>query len=157
MKSKREFIGGPYVQMHFSGFWDHFLFDSEIELISHQKMNEYIDRYNIGWILVHSDRSKDYFHSMPGAAFIEENHGISIFRITQPSSFFFDGYGRVIERDFNHLELDELQGKQVTLKYHHVEGLLATPPVEIQPVYIGNDPTPFIRLINPPVKVTLYR
>lgn len=157
LKSGREFIGGPYVQQHFSGFWDHFLFGRDIESISMKEMREYLERYNIGWIVVHSDRSKRYFTQLPGAMLADEGEGISIYRTDVEGNYFFKGTGKIVERGFNRLVLDDLQGDDVLLKYHYIPGLVSDPPVAIEPAWIGDDPNPFVRLLHPPVRVVLRR
>jgi len=44
----------------------------------------------------------------------------------------------------------------MVIKYHHVPGLASDRDVVIEPVYLGDDPLPFIRLIRPPPELTLY-
>jgi hypothetical protein len=57
--------------------------------------------------------------------------------------------------EFNRLELSELKGNEVVLKYHWVEGLTASPPAKIEPVKMLDDPIPFIKLVAPPSSVSL--
>jgi hypothetical protein len=53
------------------------------------------------------------------------------------------------------LELSNLQGGELILKYHWVEGLVAQPATRIEPIKIADDPIPFIKLINPPSALVL--
>jgi hypothetical protein len=75
-------------------------------------------------------------------------------KVNQPLSWFMEGEGK-IKAGLNRLELSELKGNEVILKYHWVEGLTASPPIEVQPVKMADDPIPFIKLTHPPAKVTL--
>jgi hypothetical protein len=75
-------------------------------------------------------------------------------KVKQPLSWFVRGDGKV-KATFNRLELSDLKGDEVVLKYHWIEGLTAFPATKIEPVMIADDPIPFIKLIRPPPTVTL--
>jgi hypothetical protein len=75
-------------------------------------------------------------------------------KVNQPLTWFLAGEGKV-KADYNRLELSDLKGNEVTLKFHWVEGLTAEPPTNIEPVRMADDPIPFIKLINPPSGLTL--
>jgi len=48
-----------------------------------------------------------------------------------------------------------LSGPEVVLKYHYIPGLVSSPETDIKPVYISDDPLPFIQLNNPLEDITL--
>jgi hypothetical protein len=75
-------------------------------------------------------------------------------KVHQPLSWFVAGEGKV-KATFNRLALSELKGREVILKYHWVEGLMASPPTRIEPVKMADDPIPFIKLIDPPGNLVL--
>jgi hypothetical protein len=79
---------------------------------------------------------------------------IHLMKVNQPLSWFMQGEGKV-KAGFNRLELSDLKGDEIILKYHWIEGLTALPPTTIEPVKIADDPIPFIKLINPPLAVSL--
>jgi hypothetical protein len=56
---------------------------------------------------------------------------------------------------FNRLELSELKGNEIVLKFHWVEGLTAYPLTKLEPISLSDDPIPFIKLVNPPTALTL--
>ncbi len=56
---------------------------------------------------------------------------------------------------FNRLELSELKGNTVVLKYHWIDGLHSEPATKIEPVKLADDPIPFIKLIEPPANLRL--
>lgn len=155
LTADREFIGGPYILSRFSGFWDGFLFDQRVDAIPATEMARYFDLYNIGWIIVHSSASKAYFARLDGVELMESWDGLSMFRVNRPHNFFIKGHGRVVDRGFNRLSLESLEGHEVVLKYHYLEGLQSDVPVTIEPVYQLDDPNPFIRLVDPPTRLTL--
>jgi hypothetical protein len=53
------------------------------------------------------------------------------------------------------LELRDLKGREIVLKYHWLENLSGAPAVKIVPIQLADDPIPFIKLIDPPSSVVL--
>jgi hypothetical protein len=75
-------------------------------------------------------------------------------KVNQPLTWFLTGAGNVTA-GYNRLELSELQGDEVILKYHWVDGLRAEPSVRMEPIQIADDPIPFIKIIHPPSMLKL--
>jgi hypothetical protein len=156
-RSQREFIGGPYPQMHFAGAWDGRAFGKALGEISVERMSEYLELYNIGWILVYSDAAKRYFDAFPGARFDSEYGRLRAYAVDRSHSYFVSGgTGRVRERDHNHLLITDIVGSEIVLKYHYVPGLVTEPPVELSGERLLDDPTPFIRIADPPAQLRIY-
>jgi hypothetical protein len=155
LTARREFIGGPYPFLHFAGFWDGFLFGKRIGAIPPADFRNYLDLYNIGWIIVFSPESKAYLNRQPELVRTAAFGPFQTYRVEGPHSFFVSGSGVVSHAGFNDLELDWLQGTQVVLKYHYVAGLVTNPAARVEPVTLPGDPSPFIRLIEPPPRITL--
>ena len=155
LTARREFIGGPYPFLHFAGFWDGFLFGKPIGTIPPADFRNYLDLYNIGWIIVFSPESKAYLDRQQELVRTASFGPFQTYKAEGPHSFFVSGSGVVSHAGFNDLELDRLQGAQVVLKYHFVAGLVTNPAARVEPVTLPGDPSPFIRLIEPPPRVTL--
>ncbi|PQJ95497.1 hypothetical protein CXB77_15070 [Chromatium okenii] len=145
LKSQREFVGGPYVQTGFASFWDGKAFTKPIAEISPEKMHEYFDRYNIGWIIAHSEKSKRYFDQLNGVVCINEWKQLKFYQVQRLHSFFLAGAGELVARDANRLVFKAVLGDSITLKYHYLPGMQVTEGT-IDPVFIGDDPNPFIQL-----------
>jgi hypothetical protein len=93
--------------------------------------------------------------SVPGLVSVERRIGpLQLMKVNQPSSWFIQGDGK-IKAGFNRLELSGLAGREVTLKYHWIDGFIASPAARIEPVKMADDPIPFIKIINPPAALTL--
>jgi hypothetical protein len=152
----REFIGGPYPFHHFAGFWDGYLFGRPIEKMEHEQLRKYIELYNIGWAIVHSEQSKKVLDKMPGVGPVGQYKELKVYAINQHLSYFIRGSGRVAERDHNRLLLDDLSGEDVIVKYHYVDGLKSEPFTRLMPIYLLEDPNPFIRIQYPPKTLSLY-
>jgi hypothetical protein len=78
-----------------------------------------------------------------------------LYRVDAPHSFFLQGTGRVVARSINRIDLDDLEGQTIILKYHFVPGLQAQPPAAIDGVLMPGDPQPFIRITRPPKALRL--
>jgi hypothetical protein len=155
LTSNREFIGGPYPYMHFAGFWDGQLFGRPIEVFRQDDFAEYLKLYNIGWIIVFSDASKRYLDHIAGVSPLDSFGPFRTYVVLGTHTFFLEGSGKVTAQSFNHIELSELAGASVVLKYHYVAGLQSRPPAKIEPLRMPGDPDPFIRIVDPPSHLIL--
>jgi hypothetical protein len=155
----RQLIGGPINlyndRHHFAEFHSGKMFKKNVQSISDEELRNYLRLYNIGAVVAFDPASIERLQSIPGLVTIEQRVGpIHLMKVNQPLTWFLAGEGKV-KADFNRLELSDLKGNEVTLKFHWVEGLTAEPPTNIEPVRMADDPIPFIKLINPPSGLTL--
>lgn len=152
--TQRELIGGVYPGHHYAGFSDGFAFGDKLQNLDAVQFMRHMETYNVGWIIAFNPGSKLYFSQQPTLKLMAEFEGLAAYRVARNHSFFQSGQG-LVSRQYNRLVLDALTGPIVALKYHYVPGLQSSPPVQIKPIFIGDDPIPFIQLLNPPRKVTL--
>ena len=155
LASDREFVGGPYPFMFFADFWDGYAFGQPIESFSTQEFADYLRLYNIGWIVVFSEPSKQFLNRMPGVIPLEQFGAIQTYSVAGPHSFFLKGSGVVSARSFNRIDLSRLSGQTVVLKYHYAVGLETIPLAHIEAVTVPGDPTPFVRITDPPPQLVL--
>jgi hypothetical protein len=152
----REFIGGPYHQFFFAGYWDGYAFGRPIEKLEPTVFHRYLDLYNIGWIMAFSPRSREYLATVPGVKLASEFERLAAYRVERPFSYFYKGSGRIAARRYNSIELTALTGKEVIVKYHFLPGLTSIPSASIHPVFLEDDPIPFIQILNPPPDIRLF-
>jgi hypothetical protein len=155
----RQLIGGPINlyndRHHFAEFHSGKMFKKDPRSLSDEELRNYLRLYNIGAAVAFDPTSIRRLQSIPGLATTEQRIGpIHLMKIDQPFTWFLAGEGKV-KANFNRLELFDLKGNDVVLKFHWVEGLTATPPTKIEPVTMADDPIPFIKLVDPPANVTL--
>jgi hypothetical protein len=155
----REFIGGPINlyndRHHFAEFHSGRMFKQDARSLSDEDLKDHLRLYNIGAIVAFDPPMIERLRSLPGLVTIEQRVGpIYLMRVHQPLSWFVEGEGKV-NAGFNRLELSDLKGQEIILKYHWVDGLSAEPAVKIAAVKIADDTIPFIKLIDPPPAVTL--
>ena len=155
----RQLIGGPINlyndRHHFAEFHSGKLFKRDIGSITDDELRNYLRLYNIGAVVAFHPASIKKLLSIPGLVTVDQRIGpIYLMKVNQPLSWFVEGDGQV-QTSANRLELRDLNGREIVLKYHWLENLSATPAVKIVPIQLADDPIPFIKLIDPPSSVVL--
>ena len=155
----RQLIGGPINlyndRHHFAEFHSGKLFKRDIGSIADDELRNYLGLYNIGAIVAFHPASIRKLLSFPGLVTVDQRVGpVYLMKVNQPLSWFVEGEGQV-QISANRLELRDLKGREVVLKYHWLENLTSAPAVKIAPVQLADDPIPFIKLIDPPSSVIL--
>jgi hypothetical protein len=158
-RADRQLIGGPinvwYDRHHFAEFHSGRLFKRDIQTLSDEEIKNYLRLYNIGAVVAFHPTSIQRLQSIPGLVGLDRQIGpIHLMKVNQPLTWFLEGSGKV-KASLNRLELSELKGKEIVLKYHWTKGLSASPPASIVAVKISDDPIPFIKIIQPPAALTL--
>lgn len=156
VQSEREFIGGAYPYTHFANVWDHWMLGRSLDAMPVAQFQAYLELYNIGWILAHSEALKRYLAGVPNVAAVSSREPLALYRVSIEHTFFAQGTGKVRARAVNRIDLADLQGDVVVLKYHYVPGLRTEPAVPVDGIRLLDDPEPFIRLTKPPGAVRLY-
>ena len=119
------------------------------------QIRNYFRLYNIGAVVAFHPASIQRILSVPGLVTLDRRIGpVHLMRVNQPLSWFLQGEGKV-KASLNRLEVSEVKGNEVILKYHWAEGLIGTPAVKIVPVKMYDDPIPFIKILDPPATFTL--
>ena len=157
--TSRELIGGPINlyndRHHFAEFHSGKLLKKEIQALTDEAIRNYFQLYNIGAVVAFYPASVQRLRAVPGLVTLERRVGpVHLMRVNQPLSWFFQGEGKV-KAGLNRLYLSELKGKEIILKYHWTKGLSASPPAQIVPIRIYDDPIPFIKIMEPPDTLTL--
>ena len=155
----RQLIGGPINlyndRHHFAEFHSGKMFQKEPISISDSELRNYLRLYNVGAVVAFDPRSIQRLQAIPGLVTVEQRIGpVHLMKVNQPLSWFLTGEGNV-KTGYNRLELSELKGDELILKYHWVDGLTAEPSVRMEPIHIADDPIPFIKIIHPPATLQL--
>jgi hypothetical protein len=158
-RTGRQLIGGPINlyndRHHFAEFHSGKMFKKDAQSISGEELRNYLRLYNIGAVVAFHPASIKRLQSVAGLVTLEQRIGPAhLMKVNQSLTWFIAGDGKV-RAEFNRLELSELTGREVILKYHWIEGLTASPPVTIEAVKMLDDPIPFIKLVRPPSSVSL--
>ena len=155
----RELIGGPINlyndRHHFAEFHSGKFLKKDIRILTDDAIRNYFRLYNIGAVVAFHPASIQRLQFVPGLVTLDRRVGpVHLMKVNQPLTWFLQGEGKV-KASLNRLDLSEIRGKEIVLKYHWTEGLAASPPARIVPVKIYDDPIPFIKIIEPPARLTL--
>ena len=158
-RTARQLIGGPINlyndRHHFAEFHSGKLLKKDVQTLSDDEIRNYFRLYNIGAVVAFHPASVQRIQAVPGLVTLDRQIGpVHLMKVNQPLTWFLQGDGK-IKASLNRLDLSELKGKEIVLKYHWTKGLSASPPARIVPVMIGDDPIPFIKIIQPPARLTL--
>jgi hypothetical protein len=149
----RQFIGGPwfgtsYHDVSFANFCFGRIFGRPIEEFSPQNIKEYLEIYNIHWIIAWSDESKALFSSRPDMyPLLTQIDRFRIYHVPHISSFFSKGTGK-INVAYNRIEVSEASQGELILKYHYIPSLKVDPPLPIEGVKVLDVPVGFIKVKN---------
>ena len=155
----RQLVGGPINlyndRHHFAEFHSGQMFKRDVQTLTDDELRNYLRLYNISAVVAFHPASIQRLQTIPGLVTIEQRIGpVHLMKVNQPLSWFIAGEGK-LQAGFNRLQLTELKGNEVILKYHWVESLRGEPAVKIVPVKMADDPIPFIKLIDPPPSLIL--
>lgn len=155
----RQLIGGPINlyndRHHFAEFHSGKLFKKEIQTLSVEELQNYLRLYNIGSVVAFHPASVQRLQSIPGLVTVDQRIGpVHLMKVNQPLTWFVEGEGKV-KAGLNRLELTELKGNPVIIKYHWIAGLQSEPAANIEPVKLADDPIPFIKIVDPPAALIL--
>jgi hypothetical protein len=158
-RTGRQLIGGPINlyndRHHFAEFHSGKLLKKDVQTLSDDEIRNYFRLYNIGAVVAFHPASVQRIQAVPGLVTLDQQIGpVHLMKVNQPLTWFLQGDGK-IKASLNRLDLSELKGKEIVLKYHWTKGLSASPPASIVPVKIADDPIPFIKIIQPPASLTL--
>lgn len=160
--TNREYIGNyayyPVCLDNFTSFTSYRLFEKPIEYYTYEKLAPYLDLYNIKWVIVWSDASKQLFQSSP-AHFIFKKRvdKFFIFEANRAPSFFLKGTGEK-KAELNTIELNNVKPEngEVILSYHWMKYLKTDPPRKLERTFFLDDPVGFIKIIDPPPSLIIY-
>ncbi|MEJ2721355.1 MAG: hypothetical protein P8181_09475, partial [bacterium] len=151
-----EQIGGPYpytfIAHHFATFQTDFAMGRPLASFSADEFREYLDLYNVGWIVTASPAGHDGIVRLLNAGGnLDDGGGIvwsspryTLWRLNRPRSFTDNPDDRV-RAGYNRIEI-ELAAipERFLLRYHWDRGVKAAPPAVVLKERVLDDPVPFI-------------
>ena len=160
--TNRQYIGNysPYAissDSYATFYWGK-LFNKKIENLNNKEVWPYMDLYNIKWVIAWSKDSRKFFSSYPSFyLFRKKIDKFYIYETNREENFFLKGSG-TITADINRIEISNIkpEDQEIIISYRWIKHLQTTPEAAIQAVTFLNDPGGFIKIINPPSKLTIY-
>ena len=178
----RSFIGGLYelapVPEHYASFGDFHLAGRRIDHWQPDELADFLRTYNVGWVVTWSRRSRpgdpprstEVFESLPFCRIIARIPRYStrptesvytIFEVRLDSSWAIEGEAVLAEAGFDRLLFENVcpdpRTGRAVLAFHYDPGLVCREGLRLFPVFVGEDPVPFVglRLDSPRKRLTL--
>jgi hypothetical protein len=155
LAADRELIGGPYPYQGFANAWDDFAFGRRLSGLRTDELVGFLDLYNVRWIACHTAQCAGAAAAVPGANMVARAGPVSLYERPMTPSFFIAGSGSIDSRCFNRVAVTTAAGQDIVLKYHWVDGLVATPDARIEPRFIPGIPRPFIAVRAAPARFAI--
>jgi hypothetical protein len=156
MKTQFSTFKGFYIDGHgyHLSFWPR-VFDRYLEHTDEDTFQSYLDMYNVtrvaAWSKMSISRLNRYARILEPVDTIGSR---AVYRVIRPSSWFFKGSGE-IEPDYDQITLRNASRGPIQIKFHWIETFRTDPPIPLHPVYVKDDPLPFIALDNSAGKKTI--
>jgi hypothetical protein len=155
----RQLIGGPINlyndRHHFAEFHSGKLFQKRVQTLSDDALRNYFRLYNIGAVVAFHPASVRRFLEIPDLVRLDHRVGrVHLFKVNQPLTWFVKGDGQ-LNVSLNRLEVSNVDGEEIILKFHWHPRLVGLPEVKSAPIMLLDDPIPFTRIVNPPASFTL--
>lgn len=157
----RALVGGPYpyafIRHHHASFQDAVFLERPIESYRLEDLQSAFDLYNIRWVICWSEAAKSAFDKYPDFLAPKAQIGrFKTYEARRSPTYFLSGSGR-LSFDYNRISLEDVRarGDSVVISFHWMETLAAEPAARIEPVLLGDDPVPFIKILDPPNHLTI--
>jgi len=159
VRTGRELIGGPanlvIDRHHFVEFHSGLLFGRPIEAFTDSELERAFALYDITAIASFHPSSHARFAQLPSRVEPAARFGQAIvWRVRRESSPVLAGRAQVHATP-DRIECSEVEGEELILAYHWVEGLASQPPLALERYVVPEDPIPFIRIAAPPRRFVL--
>jgi hypothetical protein len=157
---KGQFLGAPrfetpLIHNKYTRFSHQEMFGIPIESLSTDDLRKRLELYNVKWIVAVEGNISNYLDNQPQLFTKKKEIGlVRIYEVNEDYGYFLQGSGQV-RVSLNHIELSNLVGKDIVIKYHWQDGFETQPKVVIKPYNFEEDPVGFIHLINPPAQVSI--
>lgn len=152
-------IGGPYgagyLTTQFSNFHTSYkygqrpvIFNKYLDQLNEADFFSYLHLYNITAIAVGSDKARSLLEryknvlALQGAA-----GGHTWYNVKIRPDWFYKGGGK-LSLNYDSIALKDVSKGPVILKLHWAKTLKSDPPLNLEPVYLLDDPVPFIGFVN---------
>jgi len=157
----REMAGGPaphtLLRHNFLRFIAGSFRDKPVWKIGAKELASYFSLYNVRWVLAWKPSTKQRLSRLPFAKPAGTFEKFTLFLIETPPSYFLRGSGHVkVDGSRIHLLDVRPEDGEVAIKYHWLETLRCDPPRTIEPLYMLDDPVPFILVKDPPQSFVIY-
>lgn len=152
-ETSREILAGPYThhrtKFQFTQFIGNRIFEKRLENIQPSQFEEYLNLYNIKYFLVFSRTAKKFFDHKKKFKKIFAKKKFAIYDYMESTENFCYKCNADIKAHFNQIVVQNARSEKIILKYHYIKTLKIIPEyLKIKPIYLLDDPIPFIMVEN---------
>ncbi|MCB4755746.1 MAG: hypothetical protein LHV69_01700 [Elusimicrobia bacterium] len=157
-------IGGPHPGNHmvtqFLVFSGHYFdgvkmvtdepkaFAKKLKTMTEEVFASYLTLYNVQVVAFRSEEIRKVLAKFSTVLEpLEVLDGTFLYRIKQPPSWFVEGSGD-LSFDYDRIDIKKLSKGRVVLKFHWIKTFRSSPALLLKPVYLKDDPVPFIEVDN---------
>jgi hypothetical protein len=152
--TSKEMAGGPgwvlYKDFKFVSFIDDTVFGRKpLKKISDYRLKQYLELYNIRYILTYSNIAHEFFGKSNMFKHIFKAGAYNIYEyLESKGSYCYEGTAD-IRVDYDKIFVENASPGTIILKYHYIDTLRIRPDwLKIGPVRLMDDPIPFIKVEN---------
>jgi hypothetical protein len=152
----KQFIGGPYpymfVAQHRVEFHDGKFMGRELEDIPFVRIKEYMDLYDVKWVVSWSRRGRGYFDAYTDYFMPRKDVGrFRIYEVSRSHNAFVKGSGQ-LSSAYNRIAVQNVQAEDgvLILKYHWLDNMRCKPECLAERYPVEDDPVGFIIIKEPP-------
>ncbi|MCB4755749.1 MAG: hypothetical protein LHV69_01715 [Elusimicrobia bacterium] len=124
------------------------VFDRLLSEFNEEKFMSYLDLYNVSNIAAWSSKSTEILNSFVKILSYEGRFGDhNFYKVKRKSNWFFVGSGD-LRMEYDKLFVKRASTGRIVIKSHWINTFKCNPPLPIKPVYLKDDPVPFISIDN---------
>lgn len=148
LAARTSLFSGSYVLNQYEGSKTPTAFNHDAMTMPEDDFSAYLRLYNVTLVVARTRLMVGAMEKMTHTLEREEEIPPHVvYRVIQPSTWFVAGEGQ-IAFDFDKITIDDASTGTLIPKVHWLETFKTEPPVPIKPVFLMDDPVPFIAIDN---------
>jgi len=149
MITRYSLFSGHYIDKGYSTITDDpIAFNRKMKEMTEQDFASRLELYNVGTVAAISPCITGILNTWTQILTpFEEVGGYRFYRVNRLPSWFFSGSGTV-SWDYDRIQIEKPSKGKIILKYHWIKTLRAKPEIPVEPIYLLDDPVPFISIDN---------
>lgn len=151
--TSKEILAGPFIlpptKFRFTQYADERLFGKNLDDISYDELDKYLELYNVKYFLVFSESAYIYFDRNPKFKKIFSAGRFSIYEYSDSDENFCYKSRADVEATYDKIFVRNATSRVTILKYHYINTLRIKPEtLPRRPIKLLDDPVPFILVKN---------
>jgi hypothetical protein len=151
--TSKEILAGPFIspptKFQFTQYVDDRLFGRNLDDLSYDELDKYLELYNVKYFLVFSERAYIFFDRNQKFRRIFKSGRYSIYEYSDSDESFCYKSRADVEATYDKILVRNASSDVTILKYHYINTLRIIPvTLPFRPIKLLDDPVPFILVKN---------